>query len=153
MWDDPREIHAVTVDFADAIPDGTKIRVEYWGSHWPAQHLPKDREPGGGDVGWLELGNWYNGGWRDADAEQAISGNSVRFTFRPVNAKEFPDLTNYASTGRFTLKIRVTSDQSIPKITRISAFTDSTYSSRKLRVVWEKPSRDNVQSMKHSTAR
>jgi hypothetical protein len=27
MWDDPREIHSVTVDFADAIPAGLKIRL------------------------------------------------------------------------------------------------------------------------------
>ncbi|HEY3855050.1 MAG TPA: hypothetical protein VGO67_11695 [Verrucomicrobiae bacterium] len=139
MWDDPREIHAVTVEFADKISDGVKVHVEYWGSHWPAQHLPKDREPGGGDVGWLELGNWYNGGWRVADAERTISGNSLRFNFRPVNAKEFPDLTNYASTGRFTLKIRVTSEQPMPKITKIETFTDSTYSNHRLRVVWAAP--------------
>jgi hypothetical protein len=134
MWDDPREIHEVTVDFADAVPAGIPLRLEYWGSHWPAQHLPKDREPGGGDVGWIELGNWYNGGWRVADAEQTISGNSVRFTFRPVNAHEFPELKDYALAARFTLKIRVTCDQPMPRITRIRALTDSTLVERTVRL-------------------
>src|SRR5208283_1982699 len=78
VWEDPREIHTVMVEFDDPIPAGLKLRLEYWGSHWPGQHLPKDREPGGGDVGWLELGNWYNGGWRVADTEQSTSGNAVR---------------------------------------------------------------------------
>src|SRR5438874_2008536 len=110
-WEDPREIHAVRVDFADAIPAGVKPRLEYWGSHWPKEHLPKDREPGGGDTGWMELGNWSNGGWRVADTEQSISGNSIQFTFHPINAHEYPELKEYASTGRFTLKIRMGCDQ------------------------------------------
>jgi hypothetical protein len=59
MWEDPREIHRVIVRFADAAPAPEKVRLEYWGSRWPEQHLPKDREPGGGSVGWMELGNWY----------------------------------------------------------------------------------------------
>ncbi|HTQ50287.1 MAG TPA: hypothetical protein VMJ12_06215 [Candidatus Acidoferrales bacterium] len=138
-WDDPREIHSVIVEFADPIPAGRKVRLEYWGSHWPQQHLPKDRELGNGYDGWMELGNWYNGGWRIADAEQFASSNSIRFTFRPINAHEYPDLTNYSSTGRFTLKIRIVSDQPIPKILRIHALTDSTLADRSVRVVWEYP--------------
>lgn len=138
-WDDPREIHSVTVDFADPIPAGFKFRVEYWGSHWPQQHLPKDRVLGSGFSGWMELGNWYNGGWRVADAAQTISSNSVRFTFRPINAHEYPDLTNYSSTGRFTLKIRITGDEPLPGILRIQALTDSTLENRSVRIVWKYP--------------
>src|SRR6476659_3379526 len=121
QWEDPREIYAVTVDFAQGVPAKLKLRLEYWGSHWPKEHLPKDREPGGGDNGWVELGNWYKGGWRVADARQTVSGKSVTFTFRPVNEHEFPELKNYASTGRFTLKLRVAGDEEIPKIARIQA--------------------------------
>ena len=87
----------------------------------------------------MELGNWYNGGWRVADAAQTISGNSVRFTFRPINAHEYPDLTNYSSTGRFTLKIRIACDQPLPKILRIHALTDSTLENRSVRIVWKYP--------------
>src|SRR5579862_5004825 len=72
MWEDPREIHSVAVDFAEALRPGTTLRLEYWGSHWPKERLPKDREPGGGDEGWVELGNWYKGEWRVADTEQTI---------------------------------------------------------------------------------
>jgi hypothetical protein len=59
MWEDPREIHHVVVHFKTAPPAPDKVRLEYWGSRWPEQHLPKDREPGGAEVGWLELGNWH----------------------------------------------------------------------------------------------
>ena len=138
-WEDPREIHSVIVDFAEPIPAGLRLRLEYWGSHWPQQHLPKGREPGGGDVGWVELGNWYNGGWRVADADQSVSSNSVRFTFRPINAHEFPELKDYASTGRFTLKIRVAGDQPLPRIRRLHALTDSTLAERTVRVAWARP--------------
>src|SRR5215467_2509748 len=138
MWEDPREIHSVTVDFAGPIPAGLKFNLEYWGSHWPQQHLPKDHEPGGGDTGWLELGNWSVGGWRVADAEQTISGKSVRFALRPINSHEYPDLKDYSLNGRFTLKIRVVGDQPLPKILRIHAFTDSTLVERSVRIAWER---------------
>ena len=146
MWDDPREIHSVTVVFANPVPTGYKCRLEYWGSHWPQQRLPKDRELGGGFAGWMELGNWYNGGWRVADAEQSVSGNSIRFTFRPINAHEYPDLKDYASTGRFTLKIRIVCDQPLPEILRIGAMTDSTIEDRSIRIAWEHPRTSNFQA-------
>jgi hypothetical protein len=139
QWEDPREIHSVEVVFAEPISRGLKLRLEYWGSHWPEQHLPKDREPGGGDTGWMELGNWSKGGWRVADSEQSVSGSSVRFTFHPVNAREFPALRDYASTGRFTLKIRVTADQSLPHIERIRALTDSTVVQRAIQIAFAGP--------------
>jgi hypothetical protein len=146
QWDDPREIHSVTVDFAGKIPSGLNLRIEYWGSNWPQQHLPKDREPGGGDTGWMELGNWFKGGWRVADAEQTVSGNSVRFAFRPINSHEYPDLKDYSLAGRYTFKIRVTGDQPLPKILRIHALTDSTLAERSVRIAWEHPPSSKLQA-------
>src|SRR5262245_46857092 len=64
MWEDPREIHRVVVRFKGARPPLAKLRLEYWGSRWPEQHLPKDHEPGGAAVGWMELGNWHQDNWR-----------------------------------------------------------------------------------------
>ena len=49
LWEDPREIHSVLVEFVGAAPPPDQVRLEYWGSRWPQQHLPKDREPGGGN--------------------------------------------------------------------------------------------------------
>ena len=137
MWEDPREIHKVVVHFASAVPAPDKVRLEYWGSRWPEQHLPKDREPGGGSVGWMELGNWYTYKWRAADAEATADGNSVTFTFRPVNAKEYPNLKDYPAAFRYTLKLRVASDAPLPKIERIEAFTDSTLEPRNVNLAWK----------------
>lgn len=146
FWEDPREIHKVVVRFKETPPSPERIRLEYWGSHWPHQHLPKDREPGGGSVGWWELGNWFNSGWRIADAIAEVKGTTVTFTFRPVNAKEFPDLDDYPATFRFTLKILVTSDEPIPPIERIEAYTDSVWAKRSVRLVWKEAPQGEVQT-------
>src|SRR2546426_3557175 len=86
IWEDPREIHQVIVHFSGAAPPPGRVRLEYWGSRWPQQHVPKDRQPGGADVGWMELGNWYNGGWRIADVEAKSEDSAIVFTFHPINA-------------------------------------------------------------------
>src|SRR2546426_4466002 len=110
LWEDPREIHRVVVHFATSAPPPETVHLEYWGSRWPEQHLPKDREPGGADVGWMELGNWYEGGWRVADAEAKVDGSSITFSFRPINMKEFPKVKDYIVDFRYTLKLRVVSE-------------------------------------------
>ena len=137
MWEDPREIHQVVVHFAGAVPAPESVRLEYWASRWPQQHLPKDREPGGGNVGWMELGNWYTYRWRTADAEAKANGNAITYTFRPVNATEFPNLNDYPAAFRYTLKLRVTSDSPLPKISRIEAFTDSTLEPCVVNLAWK----------------
>jgi len=140
------------VDFAGPVPADVKVHVEYWGGPWPQQQLPNDPELGSGYSGWMELGDWYNGGWRVADTRQTISGNSIHFTFAPINAHEYPELTNYFSTGRFTLKIRIVADQigradlpvrQVPRILNIRALTDSTLADRAVRVAWEQPPSPN----------
>jgi hypothetical protein len=137
MWEDPREIHKVVVHFDSAVSALENIRLEYWGSRWPEQHLPKDREPGGGSVGWMELGNWYTYKWRVADAEAKADGNSLAFTIRPVNAKEFPNLKDYPAPFRYTLKLRVAADTLLPKIAQIEAFTDSTLEPSIVKLEWQ----------------
>ncbi|HZR21195.1 MAG TPA: hypothetical protein VFE51_28190 [Verrucomicrobiae bacterium] len=137
IWDDPREIHQVVVRFTGRAPAPDQVHLEYWGSHWPEQHLPKDRVPGGGDVGWMELGNWYRGGWRAADAEATSNGPALTFTFRPVNAREFPKIKEYSAAFRYTLKLRITSKRTLPPIDKIEAFTDSTTETRRANLVWK----------------
>lgn len=139
MWEDPREIHRVVVQFKTS-PEPGAVRLEYWGSWWPERHLPKDREPGGGDMGWMELGNWWKYGWRKADAKSTTSGSTVAFAFNPVNAKEAPKVENYPATFRYTLKLRVVSDNgTLPEIERIQAFTDSVLEARTVRLLWKQP--------------
>lgn len=141
LWEEPREIHKVVVQFEGAAPPADSLHLEYWGSRWPEQRLPKDREPGGGDVGWMELGNWYTYGWRTADAEAKTEGTRITFTFLPVNQKEFPKLKGYPAPFRYTLKLRLRSDSPLPKIQGFEAFTDSTVETRQATIAWaQKPS-------------
>jgi hypothetical protein len=144
-WEDPREIHRVVVRFEQAVPPTTEVRVEYWGSRWPQQRLPKDREPGGGDVGWMELGNWYRYGWRRADTEARVDGRTHTFTFRPVNAREFPKVKDYPAAFRYTLKIRVAADQPLPAIERLEAFTDSSLEPRVCGLAFAQPPTADLQ--------
>jgi hypothetical protein len=144
MWEDPREIHEVIVRFKDHAAAAGHLRLEYWGSRWPEQHLPKNREPGGGDVGWMELGNWHQGGWRVADTGQNTDGNTIAFTFRPVNEKEFPKLKDYDAPFRYTLKIRVAADTPLPPVENIRAFTDSRLQQRIVRLAWKEQPTKNL---------
>jgi hypothetical protein len=144
MWEDPREIHQVVVHFKDGAPAPESVRLEYWASRWPEQHLPKDREPGGGNVGWMELGNWYTYRWRTADTEAKADDSAITFNFRPVNAKEFPNVNDYPAAFRYTLKLRVVSEAPLPKIERIEALTDSTREPRLVNLAWKSASADKA---------
>jgi len=145
IWEDPREIHRVVVHFDRTAPPTDQVHLEYWGSRWPEQHLPKDREPGGGDVGWMELGNWFKGGWRIADAEAKADGSTLTFSFRPINAKEFTKLASYPAPFRYTLKLRLASEAPLPPIQRLETFTDSTLESRSFILAWRQPPTPNLQ--------
>ena len=85
MWEDAREIHRVIVHFKTASVAPDKVRLEYWGSRWPEQHLTKDRQPGGAEVGWMELGNWHTYNWRAADTEAKADGPSRANGSSPAN--------------------------------------------------------------------
>src|SRR6266446_1684766 len=95
-WEDPREIHQVVVHFKGPAPAPERVKLEYWGSHWPEEHLPKDKDIGSGTSGWMELGNWYRYGWRTADVEAKAEDDRMTFSFRAVDAREFPKVKNYS---------------------------------------------------------
>ena len=138
VWEDPRELHRVVVQFQGTPPAPDRVHLEYWGSWWPERHLPKDREPGGGDIGWMELGNWYKYGWRKADAEASVEGQALSFAFRPVTASEFPKVKDYPAAFRYTLKVRVVSDDPLPAVRSLQTFTDSVMEERWVRLAWDK---------------
>lgn len=135
MWEDPREIHKVEVTFQE--PPTDPIHIQYWRCSWPHRRLPKDRVPEGGEVGWWELGNWFTGEWREADAESTLKGNTLTFTFRPIDEREFPELRGFHATFRTTLKIRLLPEGGMPGVERIKAYTDSKWDRTTLTVLWE----------------
>jgi len=141
VWEDLREIHRAIVRFKDAPPKD--LRLQYWRTRWPQRRLPRDRIPGGADVGWWELGDWFTGEWQTADADASVEDKAVLFTFRPINEKEFPDLTDFPAPFRATLKVRLlggakTQDPE-SEVEGIEAYTDSIWAPCILTLLWEHP--------------
>jgi hypothetical protein len=135
-WEDPRDIRSVVVSFTERPPDPVAVRLQWWRSRWPESRVPRDRPVGAGESGWLHLGDLYQGEWRDADAELNVTGNTWRFTFRPVNAKEFPKLKEFAADYRTTMKLRLVGEGLAGKVAKIAAFTDSVWREGLVEVEW-----------------
>ncbi len=148
VWEDPREIHRVAVHTAGPPPDD--LSLFYWHGQWPERRLPKDRAPGGGDVGWWELGDWYNGTWQRADTECEIEDGTAVFTFRPLNEQEFPRETDFPATFRTTLKLRLDSKEGPLDVERMAAYTDSTWEPCCLTVLFASPQEQRLRFSAHN---
>ncbi len=138
FWEDPRDIFRVVVEFApgESIPGASSIQLQYWQSQWPERRIPRDQASGAGSSGWLDIGDWFQGKWRTADAQASRQGNAIVFTMNPVNQKEFPDLKDFAAPYRTTLKLRIVSNNLLPKIAALQAFTDSMLKSLEAEIFW-----------------
>jgi len=132
-WEDLRELHRVTLVFRGKPPQ--EIRLQYWLTSWPHRRLPKDHVPEGGSVGWWGLGDWFTGRWQTADTSLLIEEDRAIFTFRPLNEREFPDMTDLPVTYRTTFQIRWLAEE-LPPLERIEAHTDSVWASSTLTVLW-----------------
>lgn len=138
FWEDAREVFRVVVTFADgaAVPEAGVMRLEYWQSEWPLRRIPRDEPSGAGSSGWLEVGDWFNGKWQAADTVTAVEGSTATITFKPLNEKEFKRLKDFPATYRTTLKLRIVGAQSLPKVERFQAFTDSALRPLEFEVEW-----------------
>ncbi len=138
MWEDARDVFRVVAVFADAgaVPDPKTVRLQYWQSSWPQKRIPRDQPSGAGSSGWLDIGDWFQGEWKAADAKLSVSGSAYTFTFNPVNAKEFPRLGDFAALYRSTLKLRLLGDARLPKIASFKAYTDSVWRPLAVEIEW-----------------
>jgi len=138
IFEDARDIFRVVVRFADSktVPDPESSKLQYWQSSWPHNRIPRDRASGAGGSGWLNVGDWFQGKWINADTNLDIKDNSYTFTFNPVNAKEFQDLKNFSAPYRTTLKLRLVADRKLPAIDAFEAYTDSLWSTLEFEVQW-----------------
>lgn len=109
IWEDPRDITKIVVTYGNDTPAVAVLeaKLQYWQSQWPRRRIPRDVESGAGGSGWLDIGDWYNGGWKDADVDVSVSKEAATYTFRAINAKEFPDLKDFNAKYRTTLKLRL----------------------------------------------
>ena len=153
IWEDPRDIFHVVVTFADAdnLPDPDSIRLEYWQSVWPVKRIPRfSPATGAPQVGnWFQgkfprVGDWFQGKWLIADTNLTIDNSTYSFSFNPVNAREFPELKDFNARYRTTFKIRVVTDQPLPRIDEIEARTDSTWKQIDFEVLWKNDIRQEL---------
>lgn len=136
-WEDPRDVFRVVVGFEEASPPAESLRLEYWQSSWPERRIPRDAPSGSGASGWLDIGDWYRGAWKAADANVQVSGTEAVFTFNPVNTREFPELADFAANYRTTLKVRVVGAGALPAVRSFRAFTDSRMKPLEFEVEWK----------------
>ncbi len=126
-WEDPRDLHRVVVSFADPPPAPERVKLQWWQSQWPHHRIPRDRPAGAGESGWGHLGDLYQGHWRVADAYLQAEGRTWTYTFRHLNATEFPDLKDFAAEYRTTMKLRLLFDGPAPRVEGLEAYTDSVW--------------------------
>ena len=142
VWEDPRDVFRVVVEFAGAAEAPPGLRLQYWQSAWPHQRIPRDKPSGAGRSGWLNVGDWFQGEWKDADATVERSGETFTFTFNPVNLKEFPQIEAFDAVYRTTLKLRVVADARLPEVVSFAAYTDSVWRAIEIEIEWKNRAKD-----------
>ena len=138
LWEDARDIVRVVVRWADvaALTEPGAASLQYWQSAWPQRRIPRDRKSGSGSSGWLDIGDWYKGKWREPDATVERDGAVWTYTFNPVNAREFTDLGGFDARYRTTLKLRLAGEKPLPKIDSLEVYTDSVWRAADVAIEW-----------------
>jgi hypothetical protein len=155
-WGQPRKIRRVVVEFASQPAAGhplagkplagaaEKLRVQYWHGAWNGRPDPIQAEAGAGGEGWAHMDDWTNGRWKDADARVHVDGKRLIFTFAPTAGKEFPGGKGPGVTYRKTLKVRVVSDEAMPRPVRFQTFTEAVCRPLSVRILWGAPGLSNL---------
>jgi hypothetical protein len=136
-WEDPRDIHRVVVTFAETPPVAETAKLQWWQSQWPRHRVPRDRPAGAGESGWGHLGDLYQGRWRDADVYLQADGTTWTYTFRHINAAEFPDLKDFSAEYRTTMKLRLLFDASAPTVEKLETYTDAVWRRTWVALRWQ----------------
>ncbi|MGQ9592706.1 MAG: hypothetical protein ACUVYA_20710, partial [Planctomycetota bacterium] len=124
-WEEPREVFEVEVRSDAAELRADSLRLEWWGSAWPAH----------GTGGWSKLDDPWNGRWVAVEVrpERVAGGGSLRFRFPPLSHAEWEKSPEEAPAEpilhRRTLKIRAVLEEGAPEPSelRLSAFGRSTW--------------------------
>jgi hypothetical protein len=148
IFEDSRDIFSVVVKFAEPhnLPEPGNIRLEYWQSTWPKYRIPRNKPSGAGYSGWLNVGDWFQGKWLEADTNLVVNDTTYTFTFNPLSKKEFIDLKDFPATYRSTLKLRVVANNPLPKIDSFAAYTDSTWDTLDFEIEWGGTAKEQAQA-------
>ncbi|UCD28424.1 MAG: hypothetical protein JSV03_15285 [Planctomycetota bacterium] len=150
-WAEPRKIRMVVVEFEEDPPAVEKVRLQYWHRVWDGRPDPVLAEKGAGGVGWTRMDDWTNGKWKDANTQLNVEGSRWIFTFEPTGKKEFKKLGQPGVTYRKTLKIRLISENTLPRITCFQTLTDAMYTSLSVCIWWGRPAEPSLQKQDGDT--
>lgn len=145
-FEEPRDIQAVVVHYADRAPEA--VSLHYMHKIWPDSRIEVDYA--GPDnamsMGWYPIEDWFNCDWREAAIIEARrDAKTVVLTFKRL-ATEFPSMKDYDVTFRRTQGFRVTPGEGA-KIDRIEVYTTSKPASTRLRVQLDAGAKTPVDSM------
>lgn len=135
QWEEMRDIFAVVVECSDRSLLST-AKIQYWQNTWPNQRVPKGAISGAGLSGWMCDDDWFKGKWKTADANGKFAGDKAVYTFNPINASEFPDISDFDAIYRKTLKLRLLFEDHKPEIKSIKTYTDSVWRETEVKIEW-----------------
>jgi hypothetical protein len=140
-WAEPRKIRRVVVEFPDdqALPDSSRIGLQYWHRVWNGKADSILLERGAGGVGWDSMDDWTNGHWINAKCPMNRTENTFVFTFAPISSSELKNLTGDGVNYRKTLWIRVHSEDTLPMPQRFRVYTESVYKPLTVRIHFGQP--------------
>jgi hypothetical protein len=140
-WAEPRKVRRVVVEFdeAQAPPEPSQVRLEYWHRVWDGKADPLIVERGAGGVGWDAIDDWTNGRWIAAKSRVQRTGNTYEFTFAPTSAGEIPKFAGEGVTYRKTLAVRMVADDVLHAPSRLRVYTDSTSKVLSVRIQFGTP--------------
>jgi hypothetical protein len=127
-WDEPHDVRQVVVRFVgNAPPD---LRVQYWQNTWPT---PAPERRSGARRGWIGRDDPWHGRWVTVRSEKVTAGDTVTFTFDPVDlpelrgvmsAAQLEETEHYLAPFRRTLKLRlVCSGDAQPAIAELGVYS------------------------------
>ncbi|MBI4580515.1 MAG: hypothetical protein HY718_12480, partial [Planctomycetes bacterium] len=147
-WAEPRKVRRLAVEFAaDAtVPPTESLKVQYWHRHWNGRPDPIATEVAAGGEGWAAMDDWTNGEWKTAETQVQADGKSLVFTFAPTSVKEIKEAGDQPVSYRKTIKLRLVSEQELPRPVRFQAFTDAVCQPLTVRILWGKPAEASIRT-------
>lgn len=136
QWEEPRDIYKVVVKASDP-SELINNKIQYWQNNWPQKRIPKGEvnEENAGSLGWMAQDDWFNGQWKEADIKTEINGESIIYTFNPLNTKEFPE-EDFDAVYRRSLKIRFPLEGVSSEIQKIEVFSNSVWKETEVKIEW-----------------
>lgn len=96
-WQIPRQFQQITAHFGGEAPHPSDIRLQYWQHNWPTHWAG----------GWTAIDDPHNGRWITALGNVEVLGESLVFTFDPLDICELAKARDFAVRYRQSYRFRL----------------------------------------------